>query len=84
MAEFRPRFLKLLIFVDLADKMVFIGGPRQVGKTTFLQYIREEGRRYATLDDPSLRALATEDPALCLQRFEPPVLIDEVQYSRKS
>jgi len=34
-----------------------------------------------TLDDPALRLLAKEDPALFLQRFTAPVLIDEIQYA---
>jgi predicted AAA+ superfamily ATPase len=34
-----------------------------------------------SLDDPSARALASEEPALFLQRFAPPVLIDEIQYA---
>ena len=61
--------------------VLLLTGPRQVGKTTFLQHIKEEGRRYVTLDDPALRTLAAEDPALFLQRFSPPVLIDEIQYA---
>ena len=31
------RYLKKHIISDLKDKMVFLGGPRQVGKTTFSQ-----------------------------------------------
>ena len=31
----RDRMIKNQIFEDLKEKMVFIGGPRQVGKTTF-------------------------------------------------
>jgi predicted AAA+ superfamily ATPase len=46
-----------------------------------LQHLCGNSRRYITLDDPSLRALAVEDPALFLQRFEPPVLIDDIQYA---
>jgi len=61
--------------------VVLLTGPRQVGKTTLLQHLRDPGRKYVTLDDPSLRALAQEDPGLFLQRFEPPVLIDEIQYA---
>ncbi|MCL4236238.1 MAG: ATP-binding protein, partial [Deltaproteobacteria bacterium] len=36
---------------------------------------------YVTLDDPGALALAREDPALFLQRFRPPMLIDEIQYA---
>lgn len=61
--------------------VVLLTGPRQVGKTTLLQRLARSGRRYASLDDPTLRELAQSDPALFLQRFEPPVLIDEIQYA---
>lgn len=61
--------------------VVLMTGPRQVGKTTLLQHLCEPKRKYVTLDDPNLRALAQEDPGLFLQRFEPPVLIDEIQYA---
>ena len=61
--------------------VLLLTGPRQVGKTTFLQHVKEQGRRYVTLDDPASRELARSDPALFLQRFEHPVLIDEIQYA---
>ena len=31
----KKRYLDELVTTDLKEKMVFIGGPRQVGKTTF-------------------------------------------------
>jgi predicted AAA+ superfamily ATPase len=61
--------------------VLLLTGPRQVGKTTFLQHVCEKGRKYVTLDDPGIRALAKDDPALFLQRYTPPVLIDEIQYA---
>lgn len=61
--------------------VLLLTGPRQVGKTTLLRRLAEKGRRYVTLDDPPVRSLAQTDPALFLQRFPPPVLIDEIQYA---
>ena len=59
---------------------ILVTGARQVGKTTFLRKLAKTGRNYVTLDDPGLRALAKEDPRSFLDRFAPPVLIDEIQY----
>jgi predicted AAA+ superfamily ATPase len=61
--------------------VLLLTGPRQVGKTTLLQRLAGDDRNYVTLDDPTLRALAREDPPLFLDRFRPPVLIDEIQYA---
>ena len=58
-----------------------LSGARQVGKTTFLRHLSEPDRTYVTLDDPLVQSLAKEDPALFMQRFPPPVLIDEIQYA---
>jgi predicted AAA+ superfamily ATPase len=61
--------------------VLLLTGPRQVGKTTVLARLRGRSRRYVSLDDPVMRDLAQRDPALFLQRFTPPVLIDEIQYA---
>ena len=56
-------------------------GPRQVGKSTVLEKIKDNSRNYVTLDDPQIRTLAQNDPLLFLQTYEPPLLIDEIQYA---
>lgn len=61
--------------------VLLVTGPRQVGKTTLLQKLSEKNRKYVTLDDPDARYLAKRDPALFMQRYEPPVFIDEIQYA---
>ena len=67
--------------------VLLVTGSRQVGKTTLLQKLAEEQRetgikrKYVTLDDPDARYLAKRDPGLFLQRYSPPVLIDEIQYA---
>lgn len=61
--------------------VLLLTGPRQVGKTTLLESLIEPGRKKVTLDNPTVRVLAKTDPELFLQRYAPPVLIDEVQYA---
>lgn len=61
--------------------VLLVTGPRQVGKLTILESIIESGRKKVSLDNPTIRALAKSDPELFLQRYAPPVLIDEVQYA---
>jgi hypothetical protein len=61
--------------------VLLLTGPRQIGKTTFLKHISEQERTYVTLDDPDKRLLAKEDPAMFFRRYQPPILIDEIQYA---
>lgn len=61
--------------------VLLLTGPRQVGKTTLLTKMAENNRRIVSLDSPTIRALARNEPELFLQRYAPPVLIDEVQYA---
>jgi len=35
----KKRYLHAAILADVKEKMVFLGGPRQVGKTTLAQWI---------------------------------------------
>lgn len=61
--------------------VLLVTGPRQVGKTTFLQHLSKDNRKYVTLDDPILAALARDEPKLFMERYEGPILIDEIQYA---
>lgn len=61
--------------------VVVVTGARQVGKTTVLRHLAGADRSYVTLDDPQVLSLAKSEPALFMQRFPPPVLIDEIQYA---
>lgn len=51
------------------------------GKTTFLKQLADANRKYADLAEPALRSMANEEPVLFLQRYAPPVLIDNIQYA---
>lgn len=63
-------------------KVLLLTGARQVGKTTLLKHLAQNSNRtYVTLDDLAVRSLALSDPALFLQRYTPPLLIDEIQYA---
>lgn len=69
-------------------------GPRQCGKSTLFASLflmeantstqnkskRENNFKEISFDDLQMRELANRDPALFLQQFEPPLLLDEVQY----
>ena len=60
--------------------VVVITGARQTGKTTLVKHaIRDV--TYVTLDYPRIRELARTDPELFLQQYQPPVIIDEIQYA---
>lgn len=79
----------LYIKRDIEEKIISISkqyacllltGPRQVGKTTMLEKL-DPVRKKVTLDNLQDRELALKDPALFLQIYTPPILIDEVQYA---
>lgn len=61
--------------------VLLLTGPRQSGKTTMLDKLKEEGRKYVTLDDPDDRLFAKTEPSVFLERYSPPVIIDEIQYA---
>ncbi len=66
--------------------VIAITGPRQVGKTTLLEYLSQnmyEKVNYVSLDDLLLRSQANEDPELFLRTHETPLIIDEFQYVPK-
>jgi uncharacterized protein len=78
------RYLHGPVEADLADKMVFVGGPRQVGKTTLaLQLIGARDTRhpaYLSWDDVRARPRILRGE---LPPAEPRVILDEIhKYAR--
>lgn len=61
--------------------LLLLEDQRQSGKTTFLKKLASPNRKYADLAEPALRNMAKEEPVLFLQRYAPPVLIDNIQYA---
>lgn len=55
-------------------------GPRQCGKSTLFVALYSEKFKEITFDDLQMRQLANTDPALFLQQFGSPLLLDEIQY----
>ena len=70
---------KTLRDISKTFPVLLLTGPRQVGKTTLLTRMAESDRKIVSLDNPTIRAFAKSEPELFLQRYNPPVLIDEVQ-----
>lgn len=59
---------------------VLVAGPRQVGKSTLLQYISED-YQYVTFDDPMVLSMAKNDPSLFMLNYSGKLILDEVQYA---
>ena len=81
----QARYIQSSVKKDLAKKMVFVGGPRQVGKTTFaLGFLAgdatTENPAYLNWDDPESRALLLQGK---IPRNQSLLLLDEIhKYAR--
>lgn len=60
---------------------VVLTGPRQSGKTTLLKHLFGGSFAYISLEPPDVRAAAIADPRGFLDIYQPPVILDEVQYA---
>jgi len=73
------RYIEDAVRNDLSDRMVFIGGPRQVGKTTFALSFLKDGnpshRGYRNWDDLKTRTALMKGE---LPPEEPVVILDEI------
>lgn len=79
MYELRERYLKGAVERDLVERMVFVGGPRQVGKTTFaLSFLPETNEKhpgYLNWDDAKIRPLLLKGE---LPGGEGRIVLDEI------
>ena len=79
MKELRGRYLKGPVEEDLSERMVFIGGPRQVGKTTFaLSFLPEPTEKhsgYLNWDNVKVRHLLLKGE---LPAGESCIILDEI------
>ena len=70
---------KQILEISNSYPVVMVCGQRQVGKSTMLNHIKEDNRKYVSLDDRNARRLASEDPDLFFDTYGYPILIDEFQ-----
>ena len=56
--------------VSKSFPVLLLTGPRRIGKSVLFSMIKEEKRRYVTLDNLDDRKLALDDPALFLPRYQ--------------
>ena len=70
---------KRILEISNSYPVVMVCGQRQVGKSTMLNHIKEDNRKYVSLDDRNARRLASEDPDLFFDTYGYPILIDEFQ-----
>lgn len=79
MEEIHARYLKKPVVQDLKDRMVFVGGPRQVGKTTFalgfLSEATEKHPAYLNWDNPLIRASLLKAELPAAQKI---IVLDEI------
>ena len=81
----RPRYVKNNIEADLADRMVFIGGPRQVGKTTLALSLLDPDQDESSPAYLNWDVLADRENILAerLPWGQPRVIFDEIhKYTR--
>lgn len=78
---FTRSLTKQILQFNNETKVLFFKGVKQSGKTTFLKNLASPDRKYADLAEPAMRSVANEEPVLFLQRYAPPVLIDNIQYA---
>lgn len=67
--------------ININETIFFLTGTSQSGKTTLLKNLASPDRKYADLAEPAMRSMANEESMLFLQRYAPPVLIDNIQYA---
>jgi len=88
--EYYPRKIEEKLDYWLKRKeVVLIKGPRQSGKTTLLQHLKEKyNGNYVTLEDEALLRTFEENPKEFVKRYSNKeknfLFIDEAQYSKKA
>lgn len=65
------------------NKIIFLSGPRQVGKTTLAKTMLASPRNYFTYDDEQFRRAWVKNPTAAIsERGKGPVILDEIHKDR--
>lgn len=67
--------------LEAKQPIAVLVGPRQSGKSSFLEHCSNPNRRHVTLDDLSTREFAKTSPTLFLDGLGSELIIDEAQYA---
>ncbi len=70
---------KTIIETGKSFPCIVLYGPRQVGKSTTIDYLYGSSFRKVTLDSLDDRNLANQNPRLFLETYRWPLIIDEIQ-----
>lgn len=74
------RYLSFCLKEDLNEKMVFLGGPRQVGKTTLAKrFLKPKQEGYLNWDDPEDRQIILKNK---INKDQPFLVLDEIHKFR--
>ena len=76
----RPRYLVPQVLHDLPEKMTFVAGPRQVGKTSLVRRVFPD-LDYVALDLPAMAEQAERSPESFLATRREPLIVDGIQYA---
>ena len=82
----RPRYLARSLAEDALEKqkIAFVSGPRQVGKSTLARSLLTSDANYFLYDDGKFRRQWAKSPEDALASREPgPIVLDEIHKDRK-
>jgi len=78
MAYLKRNIENILPKIRMSYPEIYVGGQRQVGKSTMIRMIMGSEYRFVNLRDIEDRTLALSNPRLFFEMHRPPVFIDEI------
>ena len=82
--KFKRTILKQVINITKDYPITLVTGARQVGKTTLVEYFKQHRKyNFISFDDDLLVEEAKRSPREFLNKYKPPLIIDEVQKAQE-